>query len=219
MLGWVVEVINSLCVKHKFVNRGFLIGPYCPIYGIGCVSMIVLLQRYFNDPLILFVMSMVIFSILEYFTSWAMEKIFNARWWDYSNKKYNLNGRICLETMIPFGLGGLLIVYIINPILMHLILMIPIFWRQIITAIIAVIFFTDVIISYNIIAKFKHKALAIAQDSTEEITQHVRDWLEKRSYLTKRLSEAFPELEIHLKQARKKITKEIRDFKKELGKK
>ena len=113
--GWAIEVIGKLIEKGKFVNRGFLVGPYCPIYGVGCLSMILLLNRYINDPFTLFIMSILLFSFLEYFTSYFMEKIFKIRWWDYSRRKFNINGRICLETMIPFGLGGMLIMYIVNP--------------------------------------------------------------------------------------------------------
>ena len=114
-LGWIMEVTCKLFEKKKFINRGFLIGPYCPIYGFGCLGMIILLKKYLNDPLALFVMATVICSILEYATSYIMEKLFNARWWDYKNKKYNINGRICLETMLPFGILGCLVMYFINP--------------------------------------------------------------------------------------------------------
>ena len=121
MLGWLIEVSAFLISDKKFINRGFLIGPYCPIYGVGAIVMILTLSNYTDSPLILFVMSIVIFSLLEYYTSYFMEKIFKARWWDYSKKKFNINGRICLETMIPFGLLGLLAMYVINPFLNNII--------------------------------------------------------------------------------------------------
>ena len=103
-LGWSIEVFREFQDKNHFVNRGFLIGPICPIYGVGGVLMLLTLGKYKDSPIVLFCMSIIIFSILEYFTSYIMEKLFKARWWDYSNNKYNLNGRICAETMIPFGL-------------------------------------------------------------------------------------------------------------------
>ena len=114
-IGWCMEVGCKLVELKKFINRGFLIGPYCPIYGWGCILIIILLNKYTNDPLVLFIMAIVICSILEYFTSYFMEKLFKARWWDYSRRKFNINGRICLETMIPFGLLGCLIMYFVNP--------------------------------------------------------------------------------------------------------
>src|SRR5574344_2723105 len=124
-LGWIVEVVCKLIEKHKFINRGFLIGPYCPIYGWSCIFMILTLTKYENDPIILFLMAIVICSILEYFTSYFMELIFKTRWWDYSKKKYNINGRICLETMIPFGILGTIVIYIINPFFLGIINKIP----------------------------------------------------------------------------------------------
>ena len=93
-LGWLMEVITVSVEAKKVVNRGFLIGPYCPIYGIGAVLITLVLSRYKYDPLVLFVMTMVSCGVLEYLTSWAMEVIFKARWWDYSHEKFNLDGRI-----------------------------------------------------------------------------------------------------------------------------
>ena len=117
VIGWIMEVIYTLVIDKKFTNRGFLVGPYCPIYGVGAVLIIILLSGYKERPIGLFVLAIVICSILEYFTSYIMEKLFKARWWDYSNRKFNINGRICLETMVPFGVIACLIVYIVNPFL------------------------------------------------------------------------------------------------------
>lgn len=120
-----MEVTQGYVRHKKFVNRGFLIGPYCPIYGYGAISMTLLLKGYANDPIVLFVMAIVICSILEYTTSFVMEKLFKIRWWDYSNRKFNINGRICLETMIPFGILGCLMIYFVNPFMFAIIDMIP----------------------------------------------------------------------------------------------
>ena len=118
-IGWLMEVIIKLIQYKRLINRGFLIGPYCPIYGWGGILISLLLQKYVDDPLALFLFTIFICSILEYYTSYFMEKLFNARWWDYSSKKFNVNGRICLDTMIPFGLLGMLIMYVINPFLIN----------------------------------------------------------------------------------------------------
>ena len=95
-LGWCIESIYCMIEQRKVVSRGFLIGPYCPIYGWGALIMIFTLQRYLNDPIVLFVMGALVASVIEYITSLVMEKIFHARWWDYSHMKFNVNGRICL---------------------------------------------------------------------------------------------------------------------------
>ena len=83
--GWLIESIGNLITKKKFVNRGFLIGPYCPIYGLGVILITLLLSRYKEDLIVLFFLSAILCGILEYFTSFFMEKLFKARWWDYSN--------------------------------------------------------------------------------------------------------------------------------------
>lgn len=117
MLGWVMEVVCKLIQFHRFINRGFLIGPYCPIYGFGSVLITLLLSRYAESPVVVFLMGMIICGTLEYLTSYLMEKLFHARWWDYSQKRFNLNGRVCANTLIPFGLLGLGIIYGVKPFL------------------------------------------------------------------------------------------------------
>ena len=89
VLGWCLENISQFIEYHKLTNRGFFIGPYCPIYGVGATLLHLLLSSYAKDPIVLFLLSIIVCATLEYFTSWLMEKLFKARWWDYSNKKYN----------------------------------------------------------------------------------------------------------------------------------
>lgn len=114
--GYVVEMIAVALEKKKFVNRGFLCGPVIPIYGIGSLLMLITLLRYKSDPVVVFVFGMIICSALEYFTSFLLEKIFHNIWWDYFDYKYNINGRICLENSVLFGLGGIAIIYCVQPI-------------------------------------------------------------------------------------------------------
>ncbi len=191
-----MEVGCKLVELKKFINRGFLIGPYCPIYGWGCILIIILLNKYTNDPLVLFIMAIVICSILEYFTSYFMEKLFKARWWDYSRRKFNINGRICLETMIPFGLLGCLIMYFVNPFFVSVYSKIPSNILIIISSVLFTIFLIDNIISYTIMFKMKIPKIKISKDSTEEITEYVRSILAKRSFLYKRLMKAYPNMKI-----------------------
>lgn len=196
--GWLLEVTCKLIECKKFINRGFLIGPYCPIYGTGAVLMTLFLQRYINDPLVLFVMAMVICSILEYLTSYLMEKLFNARWWDYSHYKFNINGRICLETTIPFGIFGFGIMYLINPFIFKYINMIPNIGLHIISIILLVTFLVDNIVSFKVmfdvrgLTKEFNKTI---KDNTEEITEKVKEVLKNKSILGKRLLGAFPNFE------------------------
>ena len=124
-LGWCIESLYCMIRQRKVVSRGFLIGPYCPIYGWAALIMILLLQRYLNDPIVLFVMGAVIASIIEYITSLFMEKIFHARWWDYSHIKFNVNGRICLTNSVLFGLLCIVLLYIVNPYIIRMLNYIP----------------------------------------------------------------------------------------------
>ena len=191
-----MEVGCKLVELKKFINRGFLIGPYCPIYGWGCILIIILLNKYTDDPLVLFIMAIVICSILEYFTSYFMEKLFKARWWDYSRRIFIINGRICLETMIPFGLLGCLIMYFVNPFFVSIYSKIPSNILIIISSVLFTIFLTDNIISYTIMFKMKIPKIKISKDNTEEITEYVRSILAKRSFLYKRLMKAYPNMKI-----------------------
>ncbi len=193
-LGWSLEVICKLIEKKKFINRGFLVGPVCPIYGVGAVSITILLDKYKNDILVLFIMAMLIASILEYFTSFIMEKLFNARWWDYSTRRFNINGRICLETLIPFGLLGLLITYVVNPFFYSLITDLSTNGMYILSIILFIIFIIDLIVSYKVINNVKHTINKYELDNTLEISTKVRDILLKRGLLYRRIVKAFPNI-------------------------
>lgn len=214
LIGWVVEVVGILIQEKKFINRGFLIGPYCPIYGVGGITIILLLNKYMEDPIILFVMAIVICSLLEYFTSYVMEKLFKTRWWDYSNFKFNINGRICLETMWAFGALACFVIYIINPPLISFLESLPDIVFSIITYSIMVIFLTDNIISFKIISNVKITTKNVKKDNTEEMTRYVRDELSKKSLLNKRLINAFPNLQARIKNIKDGIKKEINNNRK-----
>ena len=191
-IGWLIEVIGKLIEKHKFINRGFLIGPICPIYGHGCILMILTLSRYKDNPLTLFIYAIFICSLLEYFTSYFMEKIFKARWWDYSTKRFNLNGRICAETMIPFGILGTLVICVINPIFEYLLNLFNFETIKITAIVLFIIYIIDYTISLIIMFGFKGTLKTVEKDGTEEITKKVKKILINKNVLYKRLVEAFP---------------------------
>ena len=197
-LGWVVEVINFLLHDKRFINRGFLIGPYCPIYGVGLILITTFLKEYIDSYLVVFVMSMFICMVLEYFTSYVMEKLFNARWWDYSSRRFNINGRICLETTIPFGLGGMFIMYIVNPLIEKLLLLLSNKVLIIIAVVLMIIFVTDLIISLVIVLKIKDINIGRIKDNTEEINKKVKEYLKKKSVLTRRLVDSFPSFKLNI---------------------
>lgn len=217
-MGWCMEVICKLIQYKRFINRGFLIGPYCPIYGYGALAITILLKKYVNDPIALFVMSTIICSVLEYFTSYFMEKKYHARWWDYSNKKYNLNGRICLETAIPFGILGMLIMYVINPFLYKWYLKIPELLLHIMTGVLFIGYIVDNFISSHIVKSLEVEGSKLEKDNTEEITERVKQILREKSLLHRRLINAYPNMkDIRVKirnkrnEAKEKIKSKIRE--------
>ncbi len=114
-LGWLCESLLVTAMQHKAVNSGFLNGPICPIYGFGAIFVILLLQPFQSHPVLVFILGVVLTSALEYFTSWIMEILFHTRWWDYSQFFLNLNGRICLLFSMMFGVMSLFVLYVLNP--------------------------------------------------------------------------------------------------------
>ena len=207
-LGWILEVTCKSIENKRFINRGFLIGPWCPIYGWGCILIVFLLARFSNNFFALFCMSIIICSILEYFTSYIMEKVFKARWWDYSRYKYNINGRICLETMVPFGILGSLVVYYLHPFILSIINKMSNQTISTVSIVLMIVFLIDNIVSYDIMFKLKIPKLKIDKDSTEEITKYVRNLISQRSFLYKRLMNAYPHM-IVLKNKIKSLNNDI----------
>ena len=124
-LGWCCEVAFAALKTGKFVNRGFLNGPVCPIYGFGVLSVVLVLEPVKDNLLLLFFGSMVFTSLLEFIAGFAMERIFHDKWWDYSNNPFNIKGYICLEFSIIWGIACVLVVDIIHPIIMKLVNAVP----------------------------------------------------------------------------------------------
>ena len=154
VLGYIIEVVACFAYTKKFnPSRGYLIGPYIPVFGFGTIIMVNLLDKYKNDFLILFVLSMVICSLVEYLASLLMEKIFKLRWWDYSHESFNVNGRICLKNGLLFGIGGVIIIKYFHPLFNNLLLSLS----DNLVIILGIIFFSiiilDTIISTFIISK------------------------------------------------------------------
>ena len=202
-IGWVIEVIATSKDNKGFVNRGFLIGPYCPIYGTCALLMILILPNQENIFL-LFLMSLLICSISEYLTSYVMEKLFKARWWDYSSRRFNLNGRICLKISLGFGLLGVILVRYVNPFITSYLIKIPNNIVDIIFYILIIIFAIDNIISFKVVLKIKETTKFIKMDNTREITEKVTAIL-GNSFLVKRLLKAFPDFRVIIKDLERKI--------------
>lgn len=114
-LGWAFEFFFTLIQSGNFINHGVLHGPWLPIYGFGGVGILIIVGHLRKYPPLVFLVSIFLCGTLEYFTGWYLEIVQHLKWWDYSNMPFNLHGRICLYSLIGFGLCGLLIVYVIYP--------------------------------------------------------------------------------------------------------
>lgn len=191
-IGYIVESISvSIMEKKVVLNRGFLVGPYIPIFGYGSMAMILTLQKYKGDIIALFIMSMTVCLTIEYLCSLIAEKIFHLRWWDYSDKKFNINGRICLKNGVLFGLAGVIVVEYLNPWLENLILLLPNNIMVIISIILSIIFYADTIVSGTTVIKFNKSFKRYGEDNTNEVKSKIIEELHN-NFLTKRLINAFP---------------------------
>lgn len=191
--GWIIEVIATYPDTKCFVNRGFLIGPYCPIYGNCAIAMILLLHNVTN-PILLFILSIIICSAGEYVTSYVMEKLFHARWWDYTKNKFNINGRICLTNSLAFGVLGFLLIKFVNPFVVGLITKLSPSMMNILFYTILILFLIDNVISFKVIFKIKNMSVKYVHlDNTKEITEKVKKILSD-NVLAKRVFKAFPNI-------------------------
>lgn len=125
-LGWCMEVAYHTVCCGDFSNRGFLNGPVCPIYGVGAVSVIACLRPVEDSMVLLFVFATVITSVLEFITGYVLEKIFNTKWWDYSNTPFNIMGYICLKFSLCWGVVCTFLMRVMLPVTDRLIVKIPI---------------------------------------------------------------------------------------------
>ena len=158
--GWLMEMNLFYFLDGTIVNRGALYGPWLPIYGFGCSSIILLLnivnmynrsnfiKKIEENPFIVFIIVMILCSILEFMTSYVIEMRTGLKYWDYSGHFMNINGRICLENSLFFGVGGCLCIYIIAPFLQRMFSKIPYKTKAIFAAILSVVMFGDATYSH-----------------------------------------------------------------------
>lgn len=142
-LGWCAEVMFHTIITGKWVNRGFLNGPLCPIYGFGMMLILLALDPLKNNIVLLFVGSVLLTSGLEFLTGWVLKNLFHLTWWDYSKRPFNLGGYICLEFSLMWGVGGVIIVKLIQPLVQQFVQSIPYVVSLIFLAIFIIILLLD----------------------------------------------------------------------------
>lgn len=236
-IGWCVEVSYAAVDRGIFVNRGFLNGPYCPIYGCGVVIVVAVLTPLKENLIILFLGSFLLTSVLEYITGYLLEKVFHNKWWDYSNLPFNIKGYVCLKFSIYWGLACMFIMEIIHPIIYRFITIIPHIIGIMLITILITLFFVDVCITVSTILKLNKKIkmldeigikihklsdeigehvyenTAIAMEKTEEFQKYHEDIREKIEETKTNISEKKTEFNMKQRDAYKEKRQELETLK------
>ena len=216
-MGWLWESIPASFRNKRFVNRGFLNGPWIPIYGVGAIMVYLILGDEDLRVIPLFLSSGILDVTLEYITSWGMEKLFHARWWDYSEKPFNLNGRICLLGFVAFGAFSVIVVDYLQPLFMSWVEKLSLLTTNILFYTLAALFLTDLtftlIEAFSIPQHLKQISLEMEQYRKEHLDLNPKDIMKVamdlpknmksnlynlskklHSYQAKRFAYAFPKL-------------------------
>ncbi len=156
-LGWMVEVAFAAFRSHTFVNRGFLNGPLCPVYGCGVLAVVIVLSPLKQTILLLFLGSFVLVSAIEFLTGFLLEKFFHNKWWDYSERKFNICGYICPLFSILWGLGCTLVLKVIHPLVYRGISIFPKLLGTVLLVVFCVVFAIDFAITVASILKFNER--------------------------------------------------------------
>ena len=168
--GWCMEVAYAAVDRGIFVNRGFLNGPYCPIYGCGVVIVVAVLTPIKESLFILFLGSMLLTTVLEFLTGFILEKVFHNKWWDYSDKPFNIMGYVCLKFSILWGLACTFIMKVLHPSIYKFITIIPHVLGIILLSIIMTAFFIDLGVTVSTILKF-NKRLKLMDEVAQKMHQ------------------------------------------------
>lgn len=205
-LGWCLEVTFHLFKSKKFINRGFLNGPICPIYGVGAVMVLLFLGNLENKFWVIFSGGAIFASLLELVTGYTLEKIFNTRWWDYSNNKFNIGGYISLSFTIIWGFVSVFMMYILQPIVNNIVNSIPRAFINPIAVLIFGVFILDLITTIRALVSFKavlneieglrgqlnSKLDIISKNIEERIDGTIESWDERLVIIKKEIVKLLP---------------------------
>ncbi len=212
VLGWVTETLLYMLRDGKVVKRGFLFGPLCPIYGFACCLCVMAMYGRINNVILLFLAGMGIMSTLEYVTHFVMEKFFHAMWWDYSNRRFNIKGRIYLKGCLLFGLAAVLLIKVVQPFFVQLTVWIPrtaLYW-------ICFVLYTILIIDVSVmVSDLKQTALAL-KTFQAELASTVQKGVDQTGEQIENVKKTIMESEIYTRmmKARAKENPWLKRFKK-----
>lgn len=225
-LGWCTEVAFAAAKEKRFVNRGFLNGPICPIYGIGVVAVVLLLMPYKNQLFILYVMSIIVVTVLEWVTGFILEKLFHSKWWDYSNMPLNLNGYVCLLFSLIWGVACVVIVKWIHPLIYKGVKILPDWLGTVLLVVLGIGILADLYVTVtNILKMNRHLAKMeeiaaelrrISDELGENISENVLEAMEKREDIAEDMQEYTDEWKDRveeLKERADELREKYRDIK------
>ena len=235
-LGWCTEVSYAALVTGKFVNRGFLNGPVCPVYGFGVVIVLAGLTPLEDNLLLLFLGSVVLTSSLEWLTGFVLEKLFHQRWWDYSDQPFNLSGYVCLRFSIAWGFACLFVVKLLHPTVLLLIRLVPKTLGVILLVLLGAVMAVDLAATVSTIVKLNRRLEQIdelaskikeaSNEFGENLAERVLDaaergagWKEDIDELAFRLAERRAELadnleewEQHREEQRSQVRRQLEEW-------
>lgn len=207
-LGWCCETTYCSIGAGHFINRGFLSGPVCPVYGFGAMAVILLLEPVKNSAALVFLLGMAVASVLEYITGWLLETLFHTKWWDYSTYRFNIHGRVCLRNSLMFGGLAIVAVQILNPWVQKQIALIPFWWRLGLVGAIGLYFAADTAITVqtilelngrleqmqNLVLGMKARQQEHRQALEASLQEHLRQLAQSSKLRHRRLLQAFPNM-------------------------
>ena len=209
-LGWLLESIYKTVLEKKLVNSGFLYGPVCPIYGFGAWIMLMFLKDYSNNIVLLFCIGFFVLSIWEYVVGLLLEKLFKTKYWDYSNKKYNINGRVCLLNSCFWGILCVIFIKLVHPPIENIIIQVPKDWLVYNNILLFSIFIIDFIFSvikiYNI-----NLSIGLLNDISKKIKQEldrIKEYAGNKAKESEKLQTIIEELKEKQESLKNKLEKQ-----------
>lgn len=194
-VGWLSEVLYvGIFFEHRFVNRGFLHGPICPIYGLGGLTILLLPEPLYSTCTPLFCASMVLCTVVEYISSWILEKLFHTRWWDYSRYKINIHGRVCLLNSLLFGVLGVAIIHFIQPHVMRFLSFFSSFVLNITADVLAIALVVDLLITVRRLVDF-----SVSMAKLASIRENLRERFDRKDEFNAALRKKLEALQPRLK--------------------
>lgn len=213
-----MEVSYAVLNTGRFKNRGFLNGPVCPIYGFGMSLILLLVEPVQDNLFLLFVFSTLLTTALEFITGFILEKIFGAKWWDYSKLPFNINGYVCLKFSLYWGLICTFVIKIIHSLINAVIKLVPGLFLSILLIFFSVLIFSDSIVTICTILKLK-KRIKVIEKLTNEIKEASDKLGEKISIKVLDAKEKNEEIKDKLEEKHKEYVEEFKNKKKIVGKK